>query len=207
MKTQKRPDSELSTVPESSQINEAGSLSDEVKQAIDRGEVKLIPLTRGRAAIIDAQDFERISRFKWSLGGSGRYAVRRERGRMILMHVEIMGDNPGFEIDHRNSTGTDNRRTNLRWATHGQNCANRSIGSRPSKYGFLGVEKHGCSWRGYVSCAKKRVQTEPCNSAELAALQRDNLAWELHGDFGVFNFERPELPQGKTRLWKTGVQS
>ena len=45
---------------------------------------------------------------------------------------------PKDQIDHRNGIRSDNRASNLREATNGQNCANRPV-QRRSKTGFKGV--------------------------------------------------------------------
>jgi len=45
-------------------------------------DVRYIPLTRGRYAIVDADDFAELSKHKWTLVRSGKveYACRREKG-------------------------------------------------------------------------------------------------------------------------------
>jgi hypothetical protein len=54
---------------------------------------RLIPLTRGQFAIVDAEDYPRLSRFTWFAEGrpNNYYAVRKENGRSIKMHRQIMG--------------------------------------------------------------------------------------------------------------------
>ena len=62
--------------------------------------MKRITLTQGQFAIVDDEDFERLTRHKWyalwDTGTRSYYAVRDERGvdgkiRKIRMHREIMG--------------------------------------------------------------------------------------------------------------------
>ena len=76
-------------------------------------------------AIVDAGDAKRLRRFTWRLfrGSAKRYAYRREpkTDRTIFMHAAIVGG----RADHRNGNGLDNRRSNLRPATHSQNMQNR----------------------------------------------------------------------------------
>ena len=53
----------------------------------------LIPLTRGQFAIVNADDYPRLSRFTWFAEGARNkyYAVRKENGKSIKMHRQIMG--------------------------------------------------------------------------------------------------------------------
>ena len=60
--------------------------------------VRYIPLTQGKFAIVDAADYERLSRYKWCvtrLGGKC-YACRAEKGRTILMHRFLMHPPKGW---------------------------------------------------------------------------------------------------------------
>lgn len=54
---------------------------------------RFIPLTRGQFAIVDAEDYPRLSRFTWFTEGTHKnyYAVRKENGKSIKMHRQIMG--------------------------------------------------------------------------------------------------------------------
>ncbi len=109
-----------------------------------------IPLTRGLEVIIDAMDLPLVERWKWSLQGH-QYAGRNDRGRIVYMHRQILGVLPGVEIDHVNGNGLDNRRANLRLATHSQNLANiRSLVAHNTS-GFKGV-----SWDGDQRRRRKR---------------------------------------------------
>jgi hypothetical protein len=103
----------------------------------------LIPLSQGKAAIVDEQDFARLSRHKWYFKMSHRkgYAVRNarrgDRRIQIRMHNEIMQPPAGFMVDHRNRDSLDNRRSNLRICTKVANAWNRPSG----RSGVLGVQK------------------------------------------------------------------
>lgn len=48
-------------------------------------------------------------------------------GHHKTLHQVIMGKKYGFEIDHINGNGLDNRRSNLRFCTHHQNMMNRKL--------------------------------------------------------------------------------
>ena len=119
-----------------------------------------IPLGRGRWAIVDAEDFERLIAYNWTAFKAGRriYARRSVRAtstcprKRIRMHRQIL-DFPEGQIDHANSDGLDNRRCNLRLATATQQCANRRLASN-NVSGCKGVwfEKRKGRWRAAVQC-------------------------------------------------------
>jgi hypothetical protein len=82
-----------------------------------------IPLTQGKYAIVDPDDFERINKHKWyaAKGKNTFYAERivtvRKRRMHINIHGEIIKVPDGKFVDHINHNGLDNRKTNLRPAT------------------------------------------------------------------------------------------
>jgi hypothetical protein len=90
---------------------------------------KTIPLTQGKVTLVDGDDYEELSKYKWCVqrGANTFYAQRKARANgeqtAILMHRQILGFPP--EIDHINRDGLDNRRCNLRVVTHRQNAENR----------------------------------------------------------------------------------
>ena len=96
-----------------------------------------VPLSKGLAAVVSLKDFARVNQFKWYAYKHPRsltyYAARSgprdEHGHResILMHRFILGLGPGDpEVDHIDLDGLNNRRTNLRLATHQDNCLNGS---------------------------------------------------------------------------------
>lgn len=87
-------------------------------------EMKRIPLTQGRFAIIDDEDFERVSCRKWSYHHGG-YAVG---GRpQVRLHRFITNCPKGKEVDHVNRDKLDNRKSNLRICTRMQNSWNYTL--------------------------------------------------------------------------------
>ena len=92
--------------------------------------MKQIPLTQGKFALIDDEDFEALNKWSWKLSTNG-YAIRcpsngkTEKGRYkyttVRMHRVIMKPPHGFVIDHINANRLDNRRSNLRIVTQQEN--------------------------------------------------------------------------------------
>lgn len=153
-------------------------------------DVCYIPLTRGRYAIVDAQDFEELNQHKWCLVSRGKslYAGRREKGRSISMHREIMKPPEAMVVDHIDGNGLNNRRSNMRICTKAQNSYN----SRPrgGKSRYVGVTYHKRS-RKHVAVLGhngKKVHVGEFDSELEAALARDRVARELQGEFAYLNF-------------------
>ncbi|MDO8554365.1 MAG: HNH endonuclease signature motif containing protein [Candidatus Micrarchaeota archaeon] len=98
-----------------------------------------IPLTKGKFAIVDKCDFERLNQFKWL--AYNRYAARATyttgngKQTWIFMHRLIANAPKEMEVDHINHNTFDNRSKNLRLATHQQNSFNH-LG-----YGHRGITK------------------------------------------------------------------
>lgn len=101
--------------------------------------MKEISLTRGLSCIVDDEDYEFLMQWKWQAapnGGGHFYAARRsrlsdgrksgERQTMILMHRVLAATPKDMVTDHINGKTLDNRRSNLRVATHTQNMQNRA---------------------------------------------------------------------------------
>jgi hypothetical protein len=110
---------------------------------IDGVYCRLIPLSRGYYAIVDAADFDRINKNKWSARcskGTNFYAIRNTKNAdgshtTVSMHQEIMGIP---NADHISTDGLDNRRNNLRPATINEQMRNRKR-QRNNTTGFKGV--------------------------------------------------------------------
>src|SRR5262245_52885891 len=92
-----------------------------------------VRLARGEIALIDPEDYERISKYKWYCTRRNRaekpYArcTVRSEGKVgtIFMHHLVLPKKDGLEVDHINGNSLDNRRCNLRYATTAQNQANQ----------------------------------------------------------------------------------
>lgn len=127
-------------------------------------QMKTIPLSRGLVAIVDDEDFGFLSQFKWC-ATTGRselyYAVRNSpRGsgprKHIQMHRLLCSVPEGFQVDHINGDSLDNRRSNLRPATNGQNNVNQGPRSN-NKSGFRGVHWFKKTNRWRCSAGQKHI--------------------------------------------------
>lgn len=153
---------------------------------------KTIPLTQGKHAIVDAEDYEWLSLYKWQYHSG--YATRSvyvpgKNPKTIRMHRVITEAKKGLQVDHINSNRLDNRRSNLRVCTHAENMHNR--GTMPNnKSGFIGVSwvKRERRWWAYISVNGKNKSLRYHNTATQAARARDEAALALHGEFALLNF-------------------
>jgi hypothetical protein len=156
----------------------------------------LIPCTRGLAALVDPQDYDRLADFYWVAMNGGRpgragyfQPIRQLPGKVgvISMGREILQPEDGFEVDHINGDPFDNRRSNLRLCTHAQNVANRRKFTGCSS-GFKGVIRHGNRWRSVIHCNGIRKDIGSFATQEEAARAYDKFARQMHGEFALLNF-------------------
>lgn len=169
---------------------------------------KRIPLPGGKYATVDDADYERLSKYNWHT--DGRYALRstwKETGShsSTAMHREIMGAEPGQQVDHINHDRLDNRRANLRLATASQNQHNRRSvlmqKGKPTTSKYKGVCFN--STRGkWTASARLNHKTHWFGNYENevdAARAYDAGARELHGEFVYLNF--PDDIEESERLY------
>lgn len=151
---------------------------------------KEIDLGKGKFAIVDDSDYEWLSKWEWTSSGGWpgiRYAIRRENGKKIFMHREILSAPDGMQVDHINRNGIDNRRCNIRLCNNSQNQANKTR-SRSNKSGYKGVIKDGRKWRASLTKDGKKIHIGAYSTAEEAARAYDEAARKYHGEFARTNF-------------------
>jgi hypothetical protein len=153
--------------------------------------IRYIPLTKGKFAIVDAEDYEWLSQYKWHAiraeRGRTYYACRNDHGRSLSMHREIMKPPKGKVVDHENGNGADNRRANMRNCSQLQNSQNirRRV---KGKSEFRGVYRRGDKWEAKVFHKGKEYYLGLYDDPIEAAKVRDRKAYELAGEYAYLNF-------------------
>lgn len=153
--------------------------------------MKQIKLTQGKYALIDDEDYELISRYRWVYSSKG-YAITHNPidGRQwIWMHRIIMGTPNGSQTDHINRNKLDNRKINLRVCSASQNRINASSSKTfSSKYRGVSWNTLKKKWTSQIQLHGKRIFIGRFQSEIHAAMAYDIWAKELHKEFAICNF-------------------
>lgn len=173
--------------------------------------MKSITLTQGKVALVDDEDFEWLSQWKWQYDkgyarrsgyiplGNGKYSRP-----YIAMHRELWerhnGPIPeGYEIDHKDGPPWDNQKYNLRCCKHSDNGKNQrkpknNTTGYKNVYKRAGVDKHP-NWKPYqvIIFSDGKLYSYKCYYDLLNAAWAANQAAVKHfGEFAKLN----ELPEG-----------
>jgi hypothetical protein len=155
--------------------------------------MKLVPISNGKFAKVDDEDFELVNKFHWHMDGAGyaRTNVWRnnKKDSAPRMHRLILGNvDTKLHIDHINGDKLDNRKSNLRVLTCSQNAMNRGPQTNNSS-GYKGVvyDRSRNKWKAEIGVNKKRIHLGRFDSAEEAALAYNQASFKYHGEFGFIN--------------------
>lgn len=112
--------------------------------SIDPAGYAVLELKGGQLAYLDLEDLPVVAERTWQASpirgrSTKAYVVSHREGRTVLLHRLLTNAGPGFEVDHDNGNGLDNRRHNLIVTTHSENLHNRKQANRQSKTGVRGV--------------------------------------------------------------------
>jgi hypothetical protein len=156
------------------------------------GATVAVPLSRGKVALIDAEDLERVLQYVWHAvdRGTNTYAASMALKRDgYYMHRLIAGANRGQHVDHRNGDGLDNRKANLRLCTNAENRRNMRICRGVSAFKGVAFDKRqpGRPWAAYI-WFENRKKNLGCYASETEAARAYNAAaLQFHGEFASLN--------------------
>lgn len=127
--------------------------------------MKLIPLTKGKHAMVDDDLYPLLAPYKWHVCYDG-YAKRNFRGfdskwRIMFMHHAVAGYPLNKkQVDHIDGNRLNNMKINLRIVTKRQNARNR-VEHRKNLFSsrYVGVywDKDLNKWRAGVTVDKKQI--------------------------------------------------
>lgn len=160
-----------------------------------------IELTRGKVALIDDEDFARVSLYRWvamyrrwKAQGKWRtriYAVHyyKEGGKFktLPLHRLILQAEAGFDVDHKNGNTLDNRRNNLRACTRSQNRANQRLTCGTSRYKGVSWKSNKRRWRATIRINGKGIHLGQFRSERDAALAYNKMAIKSFGEYAALN--------------------
>jgi len=149
-----------------------------------------IPLDKGLFAVIDQQDFELVSKYRWYArkGKNGVFYATSTLFKNIHMHRIILGATTEL-VDHKNQDGLDNRRCNIRLVTHLQNnCNKRSYQKVSSKFKGVYWNKTKQKWSSQITPPGQRTKHVGHFKSEIEAAKAYNEKAKIyHGDFAYLN--------------------
>lgn len=131
---------------------------------------------------IDYTDLKIFANHRWFITPKGRTKylqtnIINDYGKLtsISFHILIMNNNNGFDIDHINYNGLDNRKSNLRLITHQQNM-NRCRKQVNTSSQYRGV--YFCNtrkiWRASINNKSKTKSIGSFNTEKEAANAYNN---------------------------------
>lgn len=114
-------------------------------------------------------------------------------GEHRLVWLMVTGNPAPEEIDHEDGEKSNNSFKNLRLASRGTNCSNRSGWSK-SGSDFKGVypSKRGKPWEAQITVDSSSIYLGRYASQEEAAKAYDQAAIKYKGEYAKLNFERSD---------------
>lgn len=158
------------------------------------GDVEYVTIA-GRVIIIDAEDLHHLEGCTLSIIGRGYVRLsggNRTKPRPQIRLSRLLTNAPvGTMVDHISGDTLDNRKSNLRVCTRGENQYNtkkHSDGKNPYKGVTYGKSQWGArKWKSEIQINKKRLYIGHFLTPEAAAEAYNIKARELHGEFARLN--------------------
>lgn len=155
--------------------------------------MKEIKLTKDQIALVDDEDYEDLSKYRWQARPwkYGWYASRRCKDGCVYMHRQIMNATQKELIDHEDTNGLNNQKWNLRKATRKDNGGNRSTKVQTitnlKGVGIKVFAKGNIMYRAYIHINKKYKHLGYFDRAKDAAKAYDQAAMTYFGNFAKQN--------------------
>ena len=148
-------------------------------------------LGNARTALIDSDDIPRVSERGWIISkGDSRpdYVSGSSGGKAVYLHRFVMNAQKGDIVDHINHDTMDNRKSNLRFATHRDNVANQRVRQGGTGYKGGQIRCDGKKWVARIQVDRKGHYLGSFTTPEDAARAYDEAAILHFGEFALLNF-------------------
>ena len=144
---------------------------------------------KGFEVIVDDEDYERVSKYYWTLAKRGKHYYAKNHS-IGYLHRLILNPPRTKLIDHINCNGLDNRKENLRLCNHSQNKCNRERNFQ-NKSGYKGVYRSDTKevkWNARISFGNiKSKHIGIFKTKKEAALAYNEAAKRYHGEYAKLN--------------------
>jgi len=160
--------------------------------------MKEIKLTQGQIALVDDEDFEYLSQWKWyasKQNDSSFIAVRNARKAeyidgvryRIFMSRVIMNTPIDLVVDHRDHNPLNNQKYNLRNCSYSQNSQNMKLNYEGLYYKGVAWHKASRKWQAHIQVNGKLTHLGSFENEENAALVYNTAAVKHFGEFAYLN--------------------
>jgi hypothetical protein len=153
-----------------------------------------ISLTQGYTALIDDEDYDLVSQYKWctQITGTKYYAVSRtsrlndanKKQHRIYMHRLILNPPKKTEIDHIDGDGLNNQKNNIRVCSHKENQRNQ-LKHKDGKTGYKGLYYRDGKYEVYANHTYIGSFIDEIDAAKAY----DIAAKKYFGEFANLNFQ------------------
>ena len=134
---------------------------------------------------IDPEDEWILLAYNWRM--IRQYVGTTVKGKTLYLHRLVLKAEPGQFVDHINNDKLDNRKSNLRFCTHSQNCRNRIGFKKDRPYKGLSYDKQKDWYKVVIYVNGKRKYIGGSKDPKKAAEMYDRAAIQYYGEFAKTN--------------------
>lgn len=152
---------------------------------VERDDNGVFFVSKNQIVRFDEEDIDVATACLWNIDTVG-YCRGLLNGVDTRFHREIMRkyyDIDGVEIDHKNGDINDNRKSNLRIATHSENMKNSHERPRGSRLHKGVSQKTSGKWLSEITCDGERVRVGLYDDFDDACKAREEAELLLFGEF------------------------
>lgn len=144
-----------------------------------KGDVLYITTRKGEVILADVSDYEKLSSHSWCISKTG-YPVATIKGKTTKLHRYLLDlENPDVIVDHKNHDILDNRRSNIRICTHGDNARNKGGGNK-----IHGIRKSRAgTYTVRITYNRKEIYLGTFKTYDEAVTARYEAEDKYHGEF------------------------